>query len=170
MDATRFDALSRLFAQGVSRRGVVGVALGAVVPAWLLADAAAGKGRKKSCGPCEKRKRGKCKPKPDGTECGEGQICRRGRCECKEQCGTGGRCLPNGSCARVCPADFNCGTGCGCGLESLDGPQFCTVNEGGCETFTQGCASSAECPVGQYCMKTNCAQAPFNRCIALCPN
>ncbi len=170
MDASQFDSAVRAIAGFASRRSLFGLAVAGSLASLWPGDGRARKPRKKKCGPCEKRKRDKCKPKPDGLVCGEGSICRKGRCECEQPCGSDRVCLANGSCARVCPESFDCGTGCGCGLVSVEGPIYCIVSEGGCETFTQGCESSAECPIGQMCMTTFCAQAPINRCISLCPN
>jgi hypothetical protein len=43
-----------------------------------------------SCGPCRKRKRGQCVPKPNGTPC-DGGACQGGVCG-PPTCGTGGAC------------------------------------------------------------------------------
>lgn len=169
MDASRFDDTVRAFVADSSRRSLFGLAIaGGLTLAWPSAGRAR-KPRKKKCGICEKRKRGKCKPKPNDTVCGEGKVCRNGRCECQQPCGNGLECFANGSCARRCPASFDCGAGCGCGLPSAEGPQYCAFNEGGCEEFTQGCESTADCPIGLYCVPSNCALPPRNRCFPLRP-
>lgn len=59
---------------------------------------------KKHCGPCKKRKKGKCKPKPNGTPCGDGGTCQGGTCQepppdptCAETCEgccSGATCAP----------------------------------------------------------------------------
>jgi hypothetical protein len=170
MNAFQFDTVARAVAALLTRRHLLGVAIGGTLTAAGLADTDAKKHRKKPCGPCKTRKKGKCKPKPDGIDCGTGEICRRGQCQCQQPCNADRECLANGSCGRVCPETFDCGMGCGCGLPTVEGPVYCIVSEGGCETFTQGCESTAECPLGQVCMTTFCATEPFNRCISLCPS
>ncbi len=171
MDASRFDAVARSIARAPSRRQLLALVIAGMAPLLQVGAGEARKRRKtkKACGPCAKRKNGKCKPDAEGTPCADGKICRSGRCECQQACPSDRECLANGSCARLCPASFDCGPGCGCGLASVEGPQFCIVSEGGCEFFTQGCESNAECPIGQHCMTTFCLTAPFNRCISLCP-
>ena len=98
----RFDDVARSLAALPTRRRFLGLALGGVLAAARLGDAEARKRRKrkKSCGICEKKKKGKCKPRPDGLACGEGQVCRKGRCECQEKCGAGGECLAGGAVRR----------------------------------------------------------------------
>lgn len=169
MDADRFDDVARSLARNSTRRHLFGIAAASGVSAmWPIAGAARRHGKRK-CGPCEKRKRGKCKPGPDGIVCGEGKICRKSKCDCQQPCGAGRTCLANGSCARVCPASFDCGPGCGCSLPNIDGPQFCANNEGGCMEFTQGCEGNADCPIGLHCVPSFCATPPVNRCFPLCP-
>jgi hypothetical protein len=170
MDASRFELLARTVAALPSRRQFLGLLVGDGLTRSGLAGTGGKPRRKKTCGPCAKHKRGKCKPKADGLTCDTGKVCRRGKCQCQQACSADRECLANGSCGRTCPETFDCGAGCGCGLPTVEGPVYCMVNEGGCETFTQGCASTAECPVGQVCMTTFCATAPFNRCISLCPS
>lgn len=169
MDASRFDAVARSIARAPSRRQLLSLAVGGAAALSRFDVGGAKKRRKKPCGPCAKRKKGTCKPDAEGVACAEGKVCRGGRCDCQQPCAADRECLANGSCAMLCPASFDCGPGCGCGLPSVDGPQFCVGSEGGCETFTQGCESNAECPIGQVCLTTFCLTAPFNRCFSLCP-
>ena len=94
------------------------------------------------CGPCQKRKRGTCLPKPDGTPC-EGGICQDGVCApstCENTCAGccyDGQCYPgntNATCGQdgavcvscagdeICTAEGVCGPPSTCGI---GGP--CTV-------------------------------------------
>jgi subtilisin-like proprotein convertase family protein len=56
---------------------VAGLALGG--PLALRGIAAGEAKRRKTCGPCKRRKKGKCKPKPAGTAC-TGGTCQHGTC------------------------------------------------------------------------------------------
>src|SRR5215207_1857345 len=77
MDADRFDALSRSLTDARSRRGALASLLGATLGLVGLDRTEA----KKTCPPCKKRKKGKCKKnKPDGTAC-PGGTCRGGVCQ-----------------------------------------------------------------------------------------
>src|SRR5215213_1036674 len=142
MHNASFDAVTRSLTAALTgrttRRGMTrllaGLALGGPLALLGRSPAAA----KKTCSPCKKRKKGKCKgKKPDGTAC-PGGTCQGGRCcvpqetalICAAGCGTrsdtcggavacpcpaGQDCLGNGSCARTCnPSAQNCPTGCRC--------------------------------------------------------
>jgi len=143
MDADRFDTLARSLTAARSRRGALVAAfagslglLSVVHPDDVTA--------KKACPQCTKRKKGKCKPKPDGAAC-PGGSCQRGRCAtCSDgvkngtetdvdcggscpRCGSGRACTgrndcrsaycPDGTCA-ACTADTDCPSdaagGCRC--------------------------------------------------------
>jgi len=98
MDTNRFGHLTKTLSAG-SRRGlfhVLPLLLTGALGALSLPDAAAKKRKakkkcKKPCGPCATCKKGKCKPKADGTGCGPDQICSGGVC-LVPACGAGGPC------------------------------------------------------------------------------
>lgn len=85
MDAAVFDRLTRIMwrIDMPSRRGLLGLAAGSLLGAAGLVHEAAGKRKKKkctkkikkTCGPCRKCKKGKCKPKPNGPTCINGKVC-----------------------------------------------------------------------------------------------
>ena len=81
MATTYFDALTKSLVANHSRRGIIrflgGLTLGG--PLALMASVDAGAKCKKSCGPCKRCKKGKCKPKPVGTACAGG-TCQGGSC------------------------------------------------------------------------------------------
>jgi hypothetical protein len=98
MDARRFDALACTLTTAASRRRaltrLVSGTLGLVLSASSMEDAAA---KKKTCPPCKKRKKGKCKKKlPDGTACGDGRTCQNGQCRCTPSCAPTDACGPDG--------------------------------------------------------------------------
>jgi hypothetical protein len=85
MDEPRFEQSLKAFA-GVSRRGITrvlgGFSLTGILARLLgLADTDAKKEKRKhkknckKCGPCKACKKGKCRPKPAGTPCGNGKQC-----------------------------------------------------------------------------------------------
>jgi len=79
MDPNRFDSLTRSLSTLGSRRRALAATLGSVVGTLGVTRTAAKK-KKKSCLPCKKRKKGKCKGSlPDGTACAGGQ-CQGGSC------------------------------------------------------------------------------------------
>ena len=85
MDADRFDTLTKTLIAHQTRRATLRLLSGLTLHGPLLhlrlADAAAkkkGKGKKK-CGPCKRRKKGRCTPKPNGTSC-PGGTCQQGAC------------------------------------------------------------------------------------------
>ena len=99
MDADRFDSFTRALSLSTVRRGIVaGLLSGGLTP--LLAELEGGARRRdarserrhhevaaekrkkkcKKCGPCRRCKKGKCKPKPNGTPCAGGS-CQKGKCK-----------------------------------------------------------------------------------------
>jgi hypothetical protein len=77
-------------------------------------------------------------------------------------------CLGNGSCAEVCVFG-SCPAGCECGW-SDEGPQTCYTNVSTCLQIPQVCASTAECPPGQFCQGSSCGPggSQQNRCWPIC--
>ena len=114
MERERFDTLVRLLATTPSRRQAVGALLGAA-----LAGRAAATGAK-SCGPCRKRKRGRCRRKrPDGTPCGAFGRCRNGRC-------VEPFCLGKNTCTnQSTPTCQASGNDCFCFVTADTGEPFC---------------------------------------------
>jgi hypothetical protein len=148
MDPSRFDTLTRTFASGYSRRGLLVVAAGSAVGMAELAeipDAAA-----KSCPPCRKKKNGRCKKKRrDGAPCGNNNRCRNGHCDpnaCTADCsGTPGPrpCGPHGSscqCVNVVEGTSACVKnlpGEACGTETVCNPGLiCGIP---CTTYLSSC-------------------------------
>jgi hypothetical protein len=159
MDATRFDTLIRSLTDGSSRRAALGVGLGGVLAALGLGESEAKKKRrrkkkcKRTCGPCQRCKKGKCRPKPAGIPCGDG-----------------GECLANGSCALSCTMDDECDrlpSGCGCSPASAEGVSHCYGHVNSCDEIPKKCESTAECPLGRVCQPTGCVGGG-NRCWPLC--
>jgi hypothetical protein len=110
MDSARLDSLARSVTAAGSRRRILAAALsgalGLVLRAASIEDAPA----KKKCPPCKRSKRGKCKPKPNGTACAVG-TCQGGNCVAADQCAscTGDQVCSGGAC--IVPA---CGAGGPC--------------------------------------------------------
>lgn len=154
MDATRFD---RIVKSLHSRRAALGI--GAGIGALLgLGGADEAAGRRKKCGPCRRRKNGKCKPKPDGTRCGPCSTCDGGRCSalCDEF-----DCVDDGGneiCLKTCsPACNTC--------------QACNRVLGACEPLCE----EDQC-VGGFCDVPcvppcgACSACDFGRCVEFCPS
>jgi hypothetical protein len=180
MDDRRFDSFVKALSSAGSRRGVLGIfgasalGLGAFVRPGLSAAKKRNKKCKKKCGPCKKCKKGKCKPKPDGTDCGGTKVCQSGACMCPTECcadaDCGGlrECVANGSCAVLC-ADIDCPTAaCSC-TTSVEGSRHCIVGLD-CDDLLQECTSTADCPPGQHCQSTGCGPGGTltDRCTPLC--
>lgn len=80
MDMRSFDGIIRLLSTSPSRRMLLTLCLGGIFATHDISGTRAKKRRKKTCSPCQKKKKGKCKgPKPDGTPCPEG-TCLGGLC------------------------------------------------------------------------------------------
>jgi hypothetical protein len=94
MDAARFDCFARTLVGTATRRTTLGLSVAGLLGAlgWDETDAKKkGKNKKKckkKCGPCQKCKKGKCKPKKAvGTPCGEGKQCfANGQCVACDVC------------------------------------------------------------------------------------
>jgi hypothetical protein len=122
VDAVHFDALTRWLSDRSSRRTALGLTLGGLAGGLAAGDVGAKKHQKKckkKCGPCRKCKRGKCKPKANGTPCGTSTHggttlrCCNGACPDPD-------CQPSGSTGEVCFGDADCaGIDC-CVAQSAD--------------------------------------------------
>ena len=123
--------------------------------------------------------------------CAAGQLCRSGTCctpeppevTCAGRCGqvtgntchepvacacpSGQECLSNGSCATVCTPSANPCPNCTLCGASIEGANHCS---GWTYCESQTCTSTAECPVGTYCMVTMCGPGGSNenQCMPLC--
>lgn len=174
MDGTRFDAVLRSLFAARSRRDVAGFmgGLAAAAPLAALLGHTDGEARKKKkkckkCGPCRKCQKGKCRPKPNGTECGGlCEACQGGACV--SLCPDGQVCLVNGGCAVPCAGNVNCFFGpteCTCGA-TTEGQQTCRVPVDNCVVL-QDCANTTECPQGRMCQQiAGCAGAL--KCVGIC--
>jgi hypothetical protein len=172
MDSARFDQLTQVIGALSTRRAALAL-LSALGLTSALADEIDAKKKlkkkcKKKCGPCRKCKKGKCKPKPDGTDCGNGQVCQSGQCICPTDCCAdsdcasdqvclGGQCV----CATECCADGDCDSDCA----ACDAGQcVSTCPEG---EVCQGDTCVANCPGGQK--ECNAVCIPDNQCCGGCP-
>jgi hypothetical protein len=171
MNAFRFDVIARMVTAAASRRGLVGFGIGAAFleQSNLVTDAKKKRKKcKKKCGPCRRCKKGKCKPKTDGTAC---ETC--GECQggvCVSLCQAGEQCLPNGTCATSCDDEADCPDAsliCTCNIdEGFESVCRIVPNQSpdtGCDDFTP-CESTADCEEGTVCSST-CI--PF-KCVPIC--
>ncbi len=135
--------------------GLLGAsALGGIVGLSQRQDAEGKKRRKKKkCGPCRSKKKGKCKKrKPDGTACGDGGTCQGGACvvpTCNPECTPPATCV-DGAC--VCPEDNVCAEPGTCCPEEVS----CDA-EGGCVCGSPLDGPACSCPTGS----TFCATSVF---------
>jgi hypothetical protein len=152
MEANRFDELLRSMADAPSRRGIArgltSLFLAGPLAALLGSGDTVAKKRKKkkkkckSCTVCQQCKKGKCKPKPEGTDCGANRVCQTGACVCPTSCCSNDDCGFQGACeAGVC--------------DCKSGARFCQdtcIPE-------DGCCTDEECPggTGQTCQNGQCA-------------
>ncbi len=117
-----------------------------------------------------------CVPEPLATTCAPGCGPRTNNCNQSVTCPcpTGQDCLPNGTCARPCITDLQCG-GCTstnlCSIASSDGPMYCIDPTAPMCATLQPCtpADTTGCPQGFVCL-ANCGMAGA-RCdaVAVCP-
>ncbi len=152
------------------------------------------KKRRKKCKGNTQKCGKKCIPRSDcctNANCGPGGACLAGACVCVNgftkcqfacvpedegccsapECEAGQKCLANDSCATICSGLVagECGGGCLCTVENVEGLQHCVDIRSDCDELPQTCASTAECPLGQQCQRVGCAGNPM-RCVPLCPS
>lgn len=152
MDADRIATLIRRFSVPDSRRGVLGIGLGSAIALLASPSSRAKKPKnrcKRTCGPCEKCRKGKCKTTFAGREACGGKclpLCPSSpdlalvrnplTCEC---------CVANGDhgLLSVCLGDLCCSS-------------ICTIES--CIGIEQGdvCAFDAQCESGS-CVLGECA-------------
>lgn len=136
MDNNQFDTLTARLADGLSRRrGLVAIAtlgLGA-----LSGPDGVGAKKKKACPPCKRRKKGKCKPQPDGTACGNG-ICNTGICT---PCAAG-KSVCAARCVDLTTDIANCGAcGSACAPSQTCDRGTCVTGSGTCAVGADTCVS-----------------------------
>ncbi len=170
MDASRFDTAVQMLAGSAPRRSLLGLTLGGVAARFGLVAAERknhAQQHEKPCGPCQRRRNGKCKPKPNGTPCGNGGTCRGGKCKepppdppCAETCDgccEGSTCEPgdaDGACGRAGESCVDCrpGSRC-CGGACCDG--CCSSGQCYPGTYAELCGSGgitcARCPIEEIC-------------------
>ena len=136
MDAKQFDSLTRSLYSWSTRRRLVAGLIGGLLASPLLGGAADVAARR--CPPCRRRKEGRCRKKRrNGTPCGVGKTCQRGRCVCPA-----GTTECSGVCVDTTSDPRNCGT---CGTR-------CQLNgaclAGRCDCVPVGCGAlvGACCP------------------------
>lgn len=183
MDGSRFDALSRSFSAGHTRRGLsrlLGVAAmgSAVALSGLAGGSAKGKTRKKG----KKKARRSvpeiprlpfCATQPEGNPCGECRICRAGACVAAPDdtaCTGGGRCLLGvcqvpPACPALCPfcQVCNAATGqceacpgtCVYCLTLPDRSTVCVGNRSAVTCGTGACSSVSDCPPSNLCVTSS---------------
>ena len=79
MDASEFDGFSRALGHATSRRKVAAIAIVSALGMPVVSSNVMAR-KKKTCPPCKKRKKGKCKAVlPDGSAC-TGGTCQGGLC------------------------------------------------------------------------------------------
>lgn len=179
MDPEHFDTFARSLPGVRSRRGLLATVWGIPLGATTLAEANA---KKKSCPPCKKRKKGKCrKTLPDGTPC-TGGTCERGRCAatpppfvCPTQrvcgpgcCPEGQVCGSNGACVdpSCCSGDATCGAQTTAGRLCCIAPRqaFCCCDSSpGAGNGYAICCAPGECP-------TNCPTSTGTGGTSSAPN
>jgi hypothetical protein len=146
MDSTQFTYLMRAFTVTPTRRDVAraltGLTLsGALASAWRD-DGAAKKKKRKKCGPCQTRRKGRCKGnKPDDAACNGDGRCFAGVCNPRPTClGFGSSCQEGECCSGTCLAG-----------------QFCIAG-----VLDQPCFESSDClpiPEVLQCVAYHCRQS-----------
>lgn len=125
MDPQRFDRLLQTLVTERSRRGALRAAALALGGVAISPRAEA---QPVVCDVCEKKKKGKCKPRPVGTKCGDGgSCCEPGLCCDKES-------VCEGTTCGACPETTACDLHPVCGYFSNKSKDFCLcINSDGGE-------------------------------------
>lgn len=186
MTTDRFDALMRAFARTFtpSRRGLAGAVTGLALLGLGATEAKRRRKKKrkkkcKRCAPCQQCKKGTCKPKSEGADCGGNKVCQGGECVCPTACCSNDDCGFQGACeSGVCDcksgAKFCQGTcipeeGCCTDDECADprvcdgGECVCPSGQRECGAFCipqERCCAALDCDSGESCLANNsCATA-----------
>jgi hypothetical protein len=139
MDGSRFDLLARsLILEGSRRQALSWGLAGALVLLSSAGENAAAR-KKKPCSACKKRKKGRCKPKANGTAC-PGGTCQNGQCRCasvglRELCTSDNDCCTS-STGMLCARTGGCRT---------DGLPVC------CKQTGAPCIDSCDCCGLMFC-------------------
>jgi len=99
----------------------------------------------KHCGQCERCKKGKCKPKPNGQACDGGGTCQSGRCV-PPFCAGKNSCQ-EGNAITTCQGSGS--VSCVCVGTAASGAPFCAENT--MTSFTVDCTATP-CPAGETCV------------------
>jgi hypothetical protein len=181
MLAALLDPLIHLLQITNSRRQVAKTLLALGLAARLgIGSTEDGVAKKKSCGPCRIRTKGKCKgTKPNGTKCAGGQ-CLNGKCNsrccragCTVLCASDEVCtgVEGLGCAPVCEgcAD-DPSLSCGCASTIKTEISFCHADfDLGTVCATAECTRQADCgAAGKICARLFCGGTLTGRCIAPC--
>lgn len=153
MDAHRFDGIVQALP---TRRSLLGFAAAFAAMLGLGEHDAAEARCKKTCGPCRRCKKGKCKPKPGDIPCGPCSRCQAG--QCKALCNPDD-CVDDGEedvCRRVCDPPCDVCSFCNQILGQ------CEVNCAAAFCTPSGCRVPCDPPCGE------CSVCDFGECVALC--
>jgi hypothetical protein len=157
VESERFDTLARHVAPHLSRRGLTGLALLALVSFGMASETDARKKRKKhkrknkgtkctGCTACQSCVNGVCQPSADGLACGRSGVCINGFCSLA--------CDPNGD---------GCAGSAGCMTRKSEDGSVC-VPASGDPCFNTECDDDADCLQGQACVSTICIDFTTGHC------
>jgi hypothetical protein len=151
METDRFDRGTRLVASVFSRRTLASVlGLGALArPDLTEAKKKRKKKKCKACTSCQLCKKGKCRPKAEGSTCDEGRVCAQGVCACPPgQKDSGGVCATPPTC--LTPLDDTCTPADDCCSGTCSG-SVCFFSDQG-----QRCHQSFDCHPPLICQGFIC--------------